>query len=128
MPFSNQINLVPMYSKVISVKIVKLCLYCSIVKIQYKDKTVEYNILHDFPQSVCCSVRMSSSLSNLAMFHFVIYARIKNMFENIAKSTHGVAAPKLPAVGDILEKFRDVLKKIPRASETEKSKCEQCWQ
>ena len=49
------------------------------------------------------------------------------MLENIAKSTYGVS-PGIPTAEEILEKFRDVLKKIPRPSETEKSKCEQCWQ
>ena len=51
------------------------------------------------------------------------------MLENTLKSVqHGVPAPKVPSSQDILEKFRRIVKKIPTKSETEKSKCEQCWE
>ena len=50
------------------------------------------------------------------------------MLETTTKSVHGVPTPQIPSAGDILEKFRKLIKKLPTKSESEKSKCEQCWE
>ena len=50
------------------------------------------------------------------------------MLETTSKSVHGVPTPQIPSAGDILEKFRKLIKKLPTKTESEKSKCEQCWQ
>ena len=52
------------------------------------------------------------------------------MLETTSKSVHhgAVPTPQIPSAGDILEKFRKIIKKLPTKTESEKSKCEQCWE
>ena len=52
------------------------------------------------------------------------------MLETTSKAVHhgGVTTAPTPSAGDILEKFRKLVKKLPSKTETEKSKCEQCWE
>ena len=61
--------------------------------------------------------------------NYAKFGKNTEMLENTLKSVqHGVPTPKTPSAQDILEKFRRIVKKIPTKSETEKSKCEQCWE